>query len=116
LTSIELVEGYSHSGCSYKDILAKGIGTTLFISQELLWQEQRIIAKVSFKKLDFICSNPRKMQVLIMREFDKETVWMSVNLHSFFKNSKIPNWLNIAVGYDAEGVSSTNHIISDNLG
>lgn len=51
-----------------------------------------------------------------MREFDKETVWMSVNLHSFFKNSKIPNWLNIAVGYDAEGVSSTNHIISDNLG
>jgi hypothetical protein len=39
LTSIELVEGYSHSGCSYNDILANGIGTTLFISQELLWQE-----------------------------------------------------------------------------
>jgi hypothetical protein len=32
-----------------------------------------------------------------------------VNIHSFFKSSKaIPKWLNIAIGYGAEGMSTGN--------
>jgi hypothetical protein len=115
LTSLELVEGFSHYGASYSDILANGIGTTLCVSQELLWKEQRVVTKVSFKKLDFISSNPKEMKANVMHEFDDQTVWMSVNLHSFFKKSKIPKWLNVAVGYGVEGVSSTHYITADNL-
>jgi hypothetical protein len=110
LTSIELVEGFSHYGYSYKDILANGIGTSLFVSQELLWKEQRIVVKISFKNSDFISPSPSQMKAQIMHEFDDQTVWMSVNLRSFFKNDKIPKWLNIAVGYGVEGISSTNYI------
>jgi hypothetical protein len=29
-------------------------------------------------------------------------------LHSFFKQSKIPKWLNLAVGYGADGMLSGN--------
>jgi len=115
LTSVELVSGFSQYGCSFKDILANGIGTSLFVSQELLWKEQRIVVKISFKNLDFISSSPSQMKAHIRDEFDDQTVWMSVNLHSFFKDSKIPRWLNIAVGYGVEGVSSPNYVKIDNL-
>lgn len=116
LSSVELMGGFSPYGASYSDIVANGIGTSLFVSQELLWNEQRIVAKISFKNLDFICSSPSQMKAMIRHEFDDQTVWMSVNLNSFFKNSRIPKWLNIAVGYGVEGVSSTNHGIAGNLG
>jgi hypothetical protein len=114
LTSAELVGGFSQYGASYKDILANGIGTSLFISQELLWKEQRIVAKISFKRLDFVPLRPSQTKAYIRGEFDNQTIWMSINLRSFFKNSKIPRWLNVAVGYGVEGVSSTNYVKTDN--
>ena len=103
LNSIELVDGFTKKGASYGDIIANGIGTSLFVSQELLWKEQRIIPKWSGETTNFICLNPEKTKSELMGELDRETVWLSINLHSFFKNSKIPKWLNFAVGYGEEG-------------
>src|SRR5690606_4046437 len=40
----------------------------------------------------------------ILKDYNGQTYWLSMNLHSFFKGSKIPNWLNVAVGYGAEGM------------
>jgi len=37
-----------------------------------------------------------------------------VNVHSFFKGSKIPKWFNVAVGYGANGmVTGDNEIKTD---
>jgi hypothetical protein len=33
-----------------------------------------------------------------------KTYWLSVNLHSFSKAQKIPKWLNLAIGYGADGM------------
>jgi hypothetical protein len=38
----------------------------------------------------------------LLKDYNVETHWFSVNLYSFFKDSKIPKWLNWAVGYGAE--------------
>jgi hypothetical protein len=34
------------------------------------------------------------------------------NIHSFFKESKIPKWFNIAIGYGAEGMITGNSVDS----
>jgi hypothetical protein len=113
LTTVELIDGFSqHGGTSYGDIIANGVGTTLYVSQELMWKEQRIIPKFSFKTADFICLSPGQMKSRITKEFDGQTFWLSVNMHSFFKDSKIPKWLNLAVGYGVEGVNSKNNAVN----
>jgi hypothetical protein len=115
LTTIELIDGFSqHSGTSYGDIIANGVGTTLFVSQELMWKEQRITPKFSFKTADFISLSPGQMKSRIMQEFDGQTFWLSVNMYSFFKDSKIPKWLNLAVGYGVEGVDSKGAVFKNN--
>jgi hypothetical protein len=43
----------------------------------------------------------------ILKDYNGQTYWLSANVHSFFKESKIPKWLNIAVGYGANGMLSS---------
>ncbi|MDZ7614583.1 MAG: hypothetical protein U5K51_13455 [Flavobacteriaceae bacterium] len=40
----------------------------------------------------------------VFKDYNGQTYWFSVNLWSFFKESKIPRWLNISLGYGAEGL------------
>ncbi|ESU29244.1 hypothetical protein FLJC2902T_06400 [Flavobacterium limnosediminis JC2902] len=104
LTTIELINGYKcESGASYGDIVANAVGSSLYISQELLWKEQRIVPKFSFHSSDFMCVDARAMKSQIMDDYNGQTYWMSGNLHSFFKSSKIlPKWFNVALGYGVE--------------
>jgi hypothetical protein len=44
----------------------------------------------------------------VLKDYNGQTYWLSANVHSFFKTSKIPTWLNIAVGYGAEGMITGN--------
>jgi hypothetical protein len=37
----------------------------------------------------------------MLKDYNGQTYWLSVNLHSFYKGSKIPKWLNLAIGYGA---------------
>ena len=109
LTAVEVLDGYSKEwGFSWGDILANGSGTGLYIGQELLWKEQRIALKYSFHQTKYAKQRPEKLGVTYLeqtlKDYNGQTYWLSANLHSFFKESKIPKWLNIAVGYGAEGM------------
>lgn len=109
LTAVEVLDGYSEEwGFSWGDILANGAGTGLYIGQELLWKEQRIAFKYSFHKTKYAKQRPDKLGETfleqILKDYNGQTYWLSANLHSFFKESKIPKWLNIAIGYGAEGM------------
>ncbi|HQK38982.1 MAG TPA: DUF2279 domain-containing protein, partial [Flavobacterium alvei] len=44
----------------------------------------------------------------ILKDYNGQTYWFSVNLYSFAKKSKIPKWFNIALGYGAEGMLGEN--------
>ena len=111
LTTIEVLDGYSKEwGFSWGDVAANGIGTGLYIGQELLWDEQRISLKYSFHQTNYASQNPEKLgngfQEQLLKDYNGQTYWLSANLKSFFKESKLPPWLNIAFGYGAEGMLS----------
>ena len=109
LTTVEVLDGFSKEwGFSWGDILANAAGTGLYIGQELLWNEQRIALKFSFHQTKFASLRPDKLGEnfleQILKDYNGQTYWLSVNLHAFFKEKNIPKWLNIAVGYGANGM------------
>ena len=113
LTAVEVLDGYSSEwGASPGDIIANATGTGLYVSQELLWKEQRIIPKFSFHTTQYANMRPnllgKSLNEQILKDYNGQTYWLSVNLHSFAKESKIPKWLNVAFGYGAEGMLSGN--------
>lgn len=109
LSAVEILDGFSKEwGFSWGDILANGAGTGLFIGQELLWNEQRIALKYSFHHTNYASRSPDKLGETyleqILKDYNGQTYWLSANLHAFFNNSKLPKWLNLAVGYGANGM------------
>ena len=109
LTVVEVFDGHSSEwGFSWGDMVANASGTALYVSQELLWNEQRIVPKFSFHTTPYASARPNvlgeSLNEQILKDYNGQTYWLSGNIHSFFKDSKIPKWLNVAVGYGAEGM------------
>jgi hypothetical protein len=109
LTAVEVFDGYSAEwGFSYGDLAANAGGTLLYVGQELAWNEQRIVPKFSFHTTEYASARPNVLgssfSEQILKDYNGQTYWLSANIHSFFKQSKIPKWLNIAIGYGAEGM------------
>ncbi len=110
LTAVEVFDGFSANwGASLGDVAANVSGTALFVSQELLWDEQRIVPKFSFHTTPYASARPNVLgssfSEQILKDYNGQTYWLSANIHSFFKSSKVvPKWLNVAVGYGAEGM------------
>lgn len=120
LTAVEILDGYSEEwGFSWGDILANASGTGLYIGQELLWNEQRIALKFSFHETKYAQLSPDQLGEHflenVLKDYNGQTYWLSFNLHSFFKTSKIPKWLNIAIGYGADGMLSGTKDIDNQL-
>ncbi len=121
LTAVEVLDGYSAEwGFSWSDMAANAVGTGLYVGQELLWNEQRITLKYSFHQTQYASQRPDKLGdgffEEVLKDYNGQTYWLSANIHSFFKNDKIPKWLNIAVGYGAEGMLVGDNESVDNLG
>jgi uncharacterized protein YfiM (DUF2279 family) len=109
LTVVEVFDGYSQEwGFSWGDMLANASGTGLYVGQELLWQEQRIVPKFSFHQTHFAKSRPETLgssfNEQILKDYNGQTYWLSFNLYSFTKTRAIPKWLNVAVGYGGTGM------------
>jgi uncharacterized protein YfiM (DUF2279 family) len=113
-TIIETLDGYSSEwGWSWGDIGANVLGSATLISQELLWNEQRIQIKTSFHRKFYADDVLNQRSNLIfgkstaercLKDYNGQTYWLSANLRSFFQNSNIPRWLQISVGTGAEGL------------
>jgi len=119
MSTVELFDGYSSEwGFSWGDMLANTTGTSLYVSHELFWNEQRIVPKFSFHTTQYASIRPNvlgnSLSQQILKDYNGQTYWLSVNVHSFFKDSKIPKWLNVALGYGADGMitgkSETNDV------
>lgn len=114
LTAVEVMDGFSEEwGASMGDVIANASGTALYVSQELIWKEQRIIPKFSYHKTQYSNYRPDVLGSTfpeqILKDYNGQTYWFSVNLYSFSKKSKIPKWLNVALGYGAEGLIGENN-------
>jgi uncharacterized protein YfiM (DUF2279 family) len=113
LSTVEVFDGFSANwGASLGDVAANVSGTALYVSQELLWEEQRITPKFSFHTTPYAHVRPNvlgsSLQEQILKDYNGQTYWFSCNVHSFFKETKIPKWLNVAFGYGAEGMLTGN--------
>ncbi len=110
-TTVEVFDGFSSEwGFSIGDMCANTIGAGTLISQQLLWDEQRITLKYSFHQTKYAQYRPNELgsNVLenILKDYNGLTCWASINPYSFMnKSSKFPKWLSIAVGYGAEGMT-----------
>lgn len=120
LTTVEVLDGYSKGwGFSWGDIFANAAGTSLYVGQELLWHEQRIALKYSFHQTKYAAMRPEKLgeSLLeqVLKDYNGQTYWLSINLHSFFKARKIPKWLNVAVGYGGDGMLYGNEVVDNQM-
>lgn len=114
LTAIEFLDSRSAKwGWSWADMGANVLGSATFMSQELLWGEQRIQYKFSFHKKKYPAGmlEDRADDLYgsawyerMLKDYNAQTYWLSANVRSFFPDSKWPAWLNISVGYGADGM------------
>ena len=113
-TVVEIFDGFSSAwGFSYGDMMGNTIGAGAFISQELIWKEQRIQVKFSAHRNDYSGYNlngraddifGKNFLERVHKDYNAQTYWLSVNIRSFAKNSGWPAWLNIALGHGADGM------------
>lgn len=125
-TTLETLDSFSEEwGWSWGDVAFNTGGSLVFLSQELVWKEQRIVLKLSswrrpLNDVSIMSQNGTSYSLvdrrnelygtniaeILLKDYNALTIWGSVNIGSFIKNedSKFPKWLNVAVGYGAENV------------
>jgi uncharacterized protein YfiM (DUF2279 family) len=113
-TIIETLDGFSAEyGWSWGDFSSNILGSALFTTQELAWDDQKIKLKFSFHKKNYRDAelNERANKIFgkseaerFFKDYNAATDWVSVNLKPIFPNSKLPPWLAVAFGYGAEGM------------
>jgi hypothetical protein len=109
-TIVEIFDGFSQKwGFSKGDMLANILGSTLFMSQQFAWGEQRVRMKFSFHKTIYSKYNPSELGAnkwqTWLKDYNGQTYWLSVNPSSFLhSNTYFPKWLNTSIGFGADGM------------
>jgi len=110
ISSIEVFDGFSAAyGASVTDLIANAAGAAFYLGQQKLWNEIRLHPKFSFSRTDFAAQRPNVLgenlgQELI-KDYNGQTYWLSFDADKFFP---FPAWLNLAVGYGADGMIFAN--------
>ena len=111
MANIEILDGFSAEwGFSPWDFAANTAGCFMFVGQQLLWDQQRFQIKFSFHQTAYADYRPDLLGETFLqqmvKDYNGQTYWLSGNISSFLpKTSKFPRWINIAVGYGAEGMT-----------
>ncbi len=106
LIPIEIMDGYSDAyGASPGDLIANAAGAALYFGQSRLWNELRIYPKFSFHQTEYASLRPSVLgdglSQEIFKDYNGQTYWLSFDMDKFIS---FPRWLNLAVGYGAEGM------------
>jgi hypothetical protein len=108
---IEIQDGFSAEwGFSWGDMAANLAGASAYVAQELGWKEQRIQIKLGYWPRNYPGNLETRRDALfgsgnierILKDYNSQTYWISVNLHSFWRESRIPRWLNLSLGYGSD--------------
>jgi hypothetical protein len=108
-TIVEVMDGRSaHWGFSWGDMTANTLGSAMAISQEFAWKEQRIQIRISYHESGLRQVRPGLLGdgpvQGLLKDYNGQTYWLSVNPESFMPQSRWPAWLNLAVGYGGYGM------------
>jgi uncharacterized protein YfiM (DUF2279 family) len=106
---IEIFDGiYEGWGFSWSDIIANTAGCTLLIGQEMLFGEQVARFKISYSRSEisrevngYLGNNALEG---FFYDYNSHSFWLSMNANKLFLKKVLPPWLNIAIGYSADGM------------
>lgn len=108
-TPIEIMDGLHEGyGFSWGDMAANTAGSLLVFGQEVLFKEQIIKYKFSCSKSGY--SNKANGYLgkttfdRILKDYNGQTYWLSMPVDKVLQIKKAPTWLNIAIGYGANGM------------
>lgn len=106
LSSIEVFDGYSAAyGASITDVAANAAGSLFYLGQSLAWKEVRIHPKFSFHSTSLARQRPEVLgsgASEIIKNYNGQTLWLSVDVGKFMPGSRWPKWLSVSGGYGAE--------------
>lgn len=108
-TPIEVFDGlYEGWGFSWSDMAANAFGAGLVIGQEALFDEQIVRMKFSFARSEYARNGfgylGDTFLESLLEDYNGHTYWLSVGVNRILPTSKLPPWLNVAVGYGAGGL------------
>ncbi|MFK7808794.1 MAG: DUF2279 domain-containing protein [Saprospiraceae bacterium] len=108
-TPIEIFDGlYEDWGFSWSDMGANTAGALLVVGQEVLFDEQILKYKFSFTRSTYAEKangylGGNSLESLFL-DYNGHTYWLSANVNDFMLKDKLPDWINVAVGYSAGGM------------
>lgn len=106
---LEVLDGFTEKwGASITDLVANASGSLLAAFNVWAFNEQRIQLKFSFHRTSYADQFPHlfgKGITSIFKDYNGQTYWLVGNISSFLaSNYPFPKWLNIALGYGAQGL------------
>ncbi|OQY95015.1 MAG: hypothetical protein B6D37_07000 [Sphingobacteriales bacterium UTBCD1] len=111
LTMIEIMDGFSSQwGFSPGDMAANTFGAGLFMLQQYAWNEQKVQMRFSFHPGIYAKYNTGELGNTflqrLLKDYNGQSYWLSFNARSFFPSAHfIPRWINMDIGYNAEGMT-----------
>jgi len=120
MSTIEVLDGFGEKwGFSWSDLGANFIGSGIAFGNQSLWNEERLQLKLSYirspytKDPEFYRLFGSSLPEWFLKDYNGQAYWLSVRVHSFLPEGKFkekyPRWLNLAVGYGAEGLEGGYH-------
>jgi uncharacterized protein YfiM (DUF2279 family) len=108
-TPIEVFDGlYEGWGFSWSDMAANTFGSGLVIGQELLFDQQVVKMKFSYWESPYAAKANGYLGETtlgkLFNDYNGHTYWFSFPAHTLGLKKHLPAWLNIAVGYGANGM------------
>ncbi len=120
-TTLEVLDGRNADwGFSWCDMAANGIGSVFFLSQQLLWNEQRMLLKFSYHPTDYADYRPEVLgsnfTERLLKDYNGQSYWLSFSPKKFMDNWFLPAWACFSIGYsvDQKLVGSEEFFVSDN--
>jgi uncharacterized protein YfiM (DUF2279 family) len=109
LTPKEFIDGHrQEAGFSWRDVTCNLAGPLFLVGQELLFNEQIVKYKFSFSRSEYFTEANgllgNSMVQSYFRDYNSHTYWLSFNANRLIMKNKLPNWINIAAGYSANGM------------
>ncbi len=111
---VEVLDGYNEKwGFSWPDMAANFLGVGIAMGQVALWDDQRIQLKFSAHIVKYpTLEQSNRIDSLhgtgtankLLKDYNGQTYWYSVNPSSFLPESRLPRWLNVSIGVGAGGL------------
>lgn len=105
--TFEFLDGRSSAwGFSWSDLAANGLGSALFLAQEISWQEQKFKLKFSYHPTEYAQYRPNilgsNFGERLLKDYNGQTYWLTFSPGTLFPKSNIPEWISIAAGYSVD--------------